>query len=1191
MGGGDQWIEVPGGAGRGSSISVAAVIQLTARVEPMRAEPSRWRPARLLGSLALIALALTVAALGSLALSASARAQGADEVRHAFSSEKTFTATGECAIAEPGQVAVDEASGEIYVLELKKHKIVRLSDSGECLGTHDAGAADAIAVDNSEGQSKGDVYVAVAGEPGGEEATLILKLTPELKLVHSIKRYKGAEGTEEEVSEHGAIIGLAVDPEGDLWVYKSEGYILGLNDVSNEQTHLFKTALETVHDCEVKPGFAAGPDGSYFYVGEERENREGGCEPEANPVLVKVNAKGEPYVEAEHSSEPLLEGEPPFKAQIDNSATTGVALDQASGEVYFDNATAISAYSHTGGFVQRFGQAPEAGALTNATGTTFDAARDEVLVAEGGEIRVYVSTTTKGSPASPESELPDGRAYELVTPPDTRGAEINGITAEYGPVEASESGDAITFTSSGPIVAEPQASAAPEPTPNLSTRGPGGWSTEDLAVPRSQIPIGFQSGKGDDYKVFSSELSEGFLNPDQGVVEPDLLKLSAAAGETTVYRRQLNSGTDCFPVPSFCYQALVNPGNAPRAKAYAGLLKIVATAPDGEHAILKAETSLLSEVGEPEGLYEWSAGTESLALVSVLPAGEAGAVENPQLGELNKSSNSPVNVRNAISADGRRVIWSSGSGGEDRLFMRYTNASSGQPETFRIDTAETGLAQPETPAAYFATANAEGTKIFFTDARRLTSDSTIDEALSEELEGPGDLYECDVIEGSGGKLSCDLHDLTAETSAPDEEAEVQGVIGAGEDGTSVYFVANGALAGHGGHGNCTGKDLIEEEEERAGEHKAQSCNLYVDRYDAETSAWEPPTFIASLSGQDEHDWYINPTGKGGLGAVTARVSPNGTYLAFMSDRRLTGYDNDDAQSGMPDEEVFEYDAASDRITCASCNPGNVRPHGILDTDTVNTGEGLGLLIDQQFNWTYRKGGAWLAADVPGWTPLEDQYSVYQSRYLSDSGRLFFNSVDELVPAAKNGRADVYEFEPNSVGSCVSATGCVSLISSGTATSESAFVDASASGNDVFFLSAQPLVQADKGSAYEIYDARVCSEAEPCIKPAAPPAAPCDSEAECDGSATTQNALPSAPPASTQAGSGNAGTLLVLGEKMTKPVTKPAETRAQKLRNALKACRKDKRLKRRVSCERQARKRYSARVHRGAARHTVRTAGR
>ena len=57
MGGGDQWIEVPGGAGRGSSISVAAVIQLTARVEPMRAEPSRWRPARLLGSLALIALA------------------------------------------------------------------------------------------------------------------------------------------------------------------------------------------------------------------------------------------------------------------------------------------------------------------------------------------------------------------------------------------------------------------------------------------------------------------------------------------------------------------------------------------------------------------------------------------------------------------------------------------------------------------------------------------------------------------------------------------------------------------------------------------------------------------------------------------------------------------------------------------------------------------------------------------------------------------------------------------------------------------------------------------------------------------------------------------------------------------------------------------------------------------------------
>ena len=32
------------------------------------------------------------------------------------------------------------------------------------------------------------------------------------------------------------------------------------------------------------------------------------------------------------------------------------------------------------------------------------------------------------------------------------------------------------------------------------------------------------------------------------------------------------------------------------------------------------------------------------------------------------------------------------------------------------------------------------------------------------------------------------------------------------------------------------------------------------------------------------------------------------YLAFMSDRSLTGYDNTDAVSGQPDEEVYLYDA-------------------------------------------------------------------------------------------------------------------------------------------------------------------------------------------------------------------------------------------------------------------------------------------
>ena len=46
----------------------------------------------------------------------------------------------------------------------------------------------------------------------------------------------------------------------------------------------------------------------------------------------------------------------------------------------------------------------------------------------------------------------------------------------------------------------------------------------------------------------------------------------------------------------------------------------------------------------------------------------------------------------------------------------------------------------------------------------------------------------------------------------------------------------------------------------------------------------------------------------------------------------------------------------------------------------------------------------------------------------------------------------------------------SLISSGTSEHESAFLDASASGNDAFFITAQPLVASDHDTNFDVYDA-------------------------------------------------------------------------------------------------------------------------
>ncbi|HET7510667.1 MAG TPA: hypothetical protein VFJ65_10510, partial [Solirubrobacterales bacterium] len=75
-------------------------------------------------------------------------------------------------------------------------------------------------------------------------------------------------------------------------------------------------------------------------------------------------------------------------------------------------------------------------------------------------------------------------------------------------------------------------------------------------------------------------------------------------------------------------------------------------------------------------------------------------------------------------------------------------------------------------------------------------------------------------------------------------------------------------------------------------------------------------------------------------------------------------------------------------------------------------------------------------------------------------------------------------------------GCLSLISSGTSPEESAFLDASETGDDVFFLTSSRLAPRDIDSARDLYDARVGGgEAEP-LKPV-----------ECSGDACQQPATP------------------------------------------------------------------------------------
>jgi hypothetical protein len=721
--------------------------------------------------------------------------------------------------------------------------------------------------------------------------------------------------------------------------------------------------------------------------------------------------------------------------------------------------------------------------------------------AEGVEEKNFTTQTAGG-----ELVLPDGRQWEMVSPPDKLGAPLQPILGDGGVVAASVRGDAMTYLAQTPTESQPQGDA--DLVQVFSTRTSGGWRTQDLATPHEVSP-GIALGTGGEYSFFSEDLSLAVAHP----LGPLDHRISDEASEQTPFLRTNylngNPAEQCTPPLMHCYRPLVTAAtgheNVPAGTVFGGEAlciryeaffcgpEFVGASPDAKHVILESKVPLTKDAGQVAGgqnLYEWSEGTLSF-------------IGDGTVGFNNKSRG--TSARHAVSNDGSRVIIGGQAQGLEGLLLRDTATG----KTVQLDAAEPAcLAEPKPKcesgggesnlASEFQLASSDGSRVFFTDKRRLTKDS----GARFELTHKGtiqlsDLYEYDLNAPEGHRLK----DLTP-LGAGEEAAAVRGVLGASEDGSWIYFVANGKLTPDAVHGTCGVNDRLE-----------HMCNLYALHFN--NGAWEAPRLIAVLSSEDESAWTSNLVGH------TAQVSPGGGWLEFMSQRPLTGYDNRDASSGKPDEEVYLYRAGADTLVCASCNPTGARPSGRELTRQ---------LVDAVGIWSNR----WVAANVPGWAPYKLATALNQPRYLSDTGRLFFNSNDALVPQDVNGTEDVYQYEPlgfeNAEGKhrCTleSATfsarsgGCVGLISSGTSSEESALLDASETGGDVFFLTASKLAPQDYDTSLDVYDAHECTTSSPCVAPAAAVPPPCITEASCKASPTPQPGIFGAPSSATFSGAGN-----------------------------------------------------------------------
>ncbi|HET9197049.1 MAG TPA: hypothetical protein VFN92_02175 [Solirubrobacterales bacterium] len=675
-----------------------------------------------------------------------------------------------------------------------------------------------------------------------------------------------------------------------------------------------------------------------------------------------------------------------------------------------------------------------------APGTTYHL-RVFAVNAEGtDEVNRTFTTQTVGGGFG----LADSRVWELVSPPKKGDGAI--IVNNQTLIQASTTGDSLAYLSRGAMEEDPEGNRSPELSNYLAGRSTdGSWASKDITSTHSESNI--LQGQ-DEFFRFSEDLSKALIEPrDETLLSP----------EATEYTPYIRDNTTTPPT----YTPILTEANVTSGLPWGqggwgqgsagagGALRVVpvGASPDLDQVALVSKTPLLEGVAG-SALYLWSGVGGALEAVSQLPPGEGGKVVEGGLGSEGGS------IRHAISGDGARVFWQTGDYStlnsgitKTALYVRSTETKG----TTRLDVAQDDATEEGRVFPAFQDATPDGRVVFFTDSQQLTSDAS---------PGGRDLYRCEL--GPNASEGCvTLEDISAPAEGSGEEARVKELVPAiSEDGTRAYFVAEGVLDSA---PNASGETAVKDQP-----------NLYL---------WEEgpgARFVAELAPGalptqgDSAVWGVGSVAPSGRVAfMSSYASPNGRFFTFTSQRPLTGYANESPRDGTPLVEVFVYDAETDSLQCASCIPTGAGPIG---TESPAAGQ-TDSPIDPQLLWAGRQVSATLPEASNSGSP-----AIRQPRVAHDNGRVFFNAFDPLVAADTNANWDVYQYQPIDTGSCTPVSagaavartpeGCVSLVSSGSAEGQSAFMEASPGADNVFFLTKGRLSVLDKDDAVDVYDARV-----------------------------------------------------------------------------------------------------------------------
>jgi hypothetical protein len=664
--------------------------------------------------------------------------------------------------------------------------------------------------------------------------------------------------------------------------------------------------------------------------------------------------------------------------------------------------------------------------------------------------------------SGPGAALPDCRAYEQASPIDKNGASVRSYIIGN---QASPSGDRINFShASGlPTAGGGQSFAGGG---FVASRGASGWSTGGMLPPSG--PHGIVRLLG-----WSEDLSTSVSIGDGGADGPGIYLGHTALGSW----ERASEASVPYGTAAAALDGISDYDTA--HLIFESLYALADGAVEGKINLYDLDHGVLTLAGRVPPFPATSCDDSTHSPGCIAPPGGSipGAYAWNQ-GQLEAGGAADFNAsyltENTISDDGSKVFFT--EGGTGRIYMRDDNT-----RTVQISASHASSPDPNghKPAAFLA-ATPSGSTVFFSSCEKLTDDSTAfstPENSCTSGEKGSDLYSYDTSTG-------ELADLTVDSGPDPRGADVQGLLGASADGSFVYFVADGTLAEDAPSGDC---------------RNSSTCNVYL-YHDGEiefVASLDPTTYID----RNNYRPFYNPTRSFAPDSDrVARVAGGGALL-FTSQKPQTAYDNRALEAGacVGDvcSELYLYRPGDSSPICVSCNPTGARPRGP----------------------TYPSTGR------PD-NPFDRPAHVFTRNISADGNRVFFDSPEKLVAADVNGDAgcpltgswdtrvcaDVYEWEAAGSGSCTEASsaysdlnrGCIYLLSSGTSAQPSYFVDASASGDDVFIDTYSQLVPQDRDEFADIYDLRVGGG----LASQHPTAAvPCEGEA-CLGSRSSASEAPS-----------------------------------------------------------------------------------